>query len=117
MTNKKFKKKYDSKNPVVRFVHKNTGFIVMGISVVIIFYAWALFTEDQEFFSLWSCNKLYGYMVTESNYGYPDHVDLEEELHLLLHEIYANECGTDDFQKDLTDEEWQKELNDLMLEH
>ena len=48
---KNYKKKYASKNPVVKFVHKNTGFIVMGISVIIIFYAWTLYNEDQEFFS------------------------------------------------------------------
>ena len=106
---KNYKKKYDSKNPVVKFVHKNTGFIVMGISVVIIFYAWTLYTEDQEFFSSWSCSKLYGYMVTESNYGYPDHDDLTEAQHLKLHEIYANECTTD--------EEWQQELDDMKMKH
>ena len=106
---KNYKKKYDSKNPVVKFVHKNTGFIVMGISVVIIFYAWTLYTEDQEFYSSWSCSKLYGYMVTESNYGYPDHDDLTEAQHLKLHEIYANECTTD--------EEWQQELDDMKMKH
>ena len=106
---KNYNKKYDGKNPIVKFVHKNTGFIVMGISVVIIFYAWSLYNEDQEFFSSWSCSKLYGYMLTESNYGYPDHKDLSEAQHLKLHEIYANECTTD--------EEWQQELDDMKMKH
>jgi len=117
LTNKKFKKKYDSKNPIVKFVHKNTGFIVMGISVVIIFYAWTLYNEDQEFFSSWSCNKIYGYMVTESNYGYPDHDDLPDVLHLKLHNIYANECSTDKYKENLTDEQWEAELVNMKLKH
>jgi hypothetical protein len=106
---KNYKEKYSGLNPVSKFVHKNTGFIVMGISVLVIFYAWTLYTDDQEFFSSWSCSKLYGYMITESNYGYPDHKDLTEELHLKLHTIYANECTTD--------EEWQQELDNMKLEH
>jgi len=117
LTNKKFKKKHSSLNPVMKFIHKNTGFIVMGISVVIIFYAWTLYTENQEFFSSWSCNKIYGYMVTESNYGYPDHDVLSDDLHLKLHEIYANECTTDKYKEDLTDEEWEEELVDMKLKH
>ena len=114
---KNYKKKYASKNPVVKFVHKNTGFIVMGISVVIIFYAWTLYNEDQEFFSSWSCNKIYGYMVTESNYGYPDHKDLSEAQHLKLHEIYANECSSGKYKESLTDEQWEEELVDMKLKH
>ena len=106
---KNYKEKYRGLNPVSKFVHKNTGFIVMGISVLVIFYAWTLYTDDQEFFSSWSCSKIYGYMLTESNYGYPDHKDLTEELHLKLHTIYANECTTD--------EEWQQELDNMKLEH
>jgi len=114
---KSYKKKYGSLNPVSKFVHKNTGFIVMGISVIIIFYAWTLYNEDQEFFSSWSCNKIYGYMLTESNYGYPDHKDLSEAQHLVLHTIYANECTTDKYKENLTDEEWEEELVDMKLEH
>ena len=117
MTNKKYKEKHGSLNPVMKFVHKNTGFIVMGISLVIIFYAWGIYTEDQEFFSSWSCQKIFGYMITESNYGYPDHVDLTEAQHLKLHTMYANDCSSDKYNEDLTDEEWEEELVDMKMEH
>ena len=56
-------------------------------------------------------------MVTESNYGYPDHDDLSDDIHLKLHEIYANECTTDKFKDNLTDEEWQQELDNMKMKH
>ena len=56
-------------------------------------------------------------MLTESNYGYPDHKDLSEAQHLALHTIYANECTTDKYKENLTDEEWEEELVDMKLEH
>ena len=117
MTKKKYNGKYDRLPTWKRLLHQNAGFIVMGISVVIIFYAWTLYDEDQEFYSAWSCSKLYGYMVTESNYGYPDHDDLSDDIHLKLHEIYANECTTDKFKDNLTDEEWQQELDNMKMKH
>jgi hypothetical protein len=56
-------------------------------------------------------------MVTESNYGYPDHDDLSDDIHLKLHEIHANECSTDKYKENLTDEQWEAELIDMKLKH
>ena len=81
----------------------------MSIIGVIILTAWTINEQEMEFFHSWNCEKILYYMMSVENYGYPDHDDLTEAQHLKLHEIYANECTTD--------EEWQQELDDMKMKH
>ena len=124
MTDKKFNKRYDKLSPTKQFLHKNAGFICMGIFIVLVFTAWTMYTGDREFFDSWACGKILYYMLNDENYGYPDHDDLSDELHIKLHQLYANDCSNDQFtppptldmeryESDLSDDEWEKELEKI----
>ena len=63
----------------------------------LVFTAWTMYTGDREFFDSWACGKILYYMLSEENYGYPDHDDLSEELHIKLHQLYADDCSSDQF--------------------
>ena len=93
MANKKYNGKYENMSPFKRFLHKNTGFLVMGGSVIIITTLWFTTTEEQEFFMSWNCDKLNFYINDQTIFGYTDHNDLSEELHLKLHLIYNSDCS------------------------
>lgn len=69
----------------------------MGIFILLVFTAWTMYTGDREFFDSWACGKILYYMLSEENYGYPDHDDLSEELHIKLHQLYADDCSSDQF--------------------
>ena len=97
MTNKKYNKRYENLPPWKRFLHKNTGFLVMGAVVTIIAIAWILVEAESEFFHSWNCEKIGYYMMSVENYGYPNHDDLTEEQHLKLHELYASDCSDQKF--------------------
>ena len=98
MTDKKYNGKYEKLPAWKRFLHKNTGFIVMGIIGAIILTAWTINEQEMEFFHSWNCEKILYYMMSVENYGYPDHNDLSQEQHLKLHQLYADDCSNDKFQ-------------------
>ena len=97
MTNKKYNKRYENLPPWKQFLHKNTGFLVMGTVVTIIAIGWTLVEAESEFFHSWNCEKLAYYMVSNQGYGYPDHDELTEEQHIKLHKLYANDCSDQKF--------------------
>ena len=69
MTDKKYNKRYDKLSPTKQFLHKNTGFIVMGIFILLVFTAWTMYTGEKEFFDSWACGKILYYMLNDENYG------------------------------------------------
>jgi hypothetical protein len=97
LTDKKRKGKYGNLSPFSRFLHKNTGFIVMGTIVTIVLIGWTIYDGELEFFDSWNCEKILYYTLSQENYGYPDHDDLTEKQHLKLHKLYANDCSNDSF--------------------
>lgn len=91
--------KYGNKSPLMKFVHKNTGFLVcFGILAVAVPW-WFYEVNSQEFFESWSCSNIQSYLLTYDQEIYPndfpDHNHLSEKQHERLHEIIL-EC---DFQK------------------
>ena len=97
MTDKKYNKRYENLPAWKRFLHKNTGFLVMGTAIAIIAIVWTTIEAESEFFHSWNCEKLAYYMVSNQGYGYPDHDELTEEQHNKLHKLYANECSNQKF--------------------
>ena len=90
------KEKYGNKSPIMKFLHKNTGFLVcFGILAVAV--PWYFYeTNSQEFFENWSCGTIQSYLLVydQETYkrDYPDHDHLTEEQHVRLHEI-IDECN------------------------
>ena len=87
--------KYGNKTPFMKFVHKNTGYIICGIVLAIAVPLYLNETNSQEFFEKWSCQDLQIYILIydEDVYkkDYPDHKHLTEKQHIRLHEIIS-EC-------------------------
>ena len=92
------KEKYGNKSPLMKFVHKNTGFLVCFAILAVAVPWWFYETNSQEFFEGWSCPQIQIYLLTYDqdvyDRGFPDHGHLTEEQHDRLHEIIL-EC---DFQ-------------------
>ena len=90
------KEKYGNKSPFMKFLHKNTGFLVcFGIlAVVVPIYFYEI--NSQEFFENWSCGNIQSYLLTYDQdlykQDFPDHKHLTEEQHVRLHEI-VDECN------------------------
>ena len=88
--------KYGNKNPLMKFVHKNTGYIICGIILVIAIPLYLNETNSQEFFEKWTCSSLQSYLLTYDQDIYkrdfPDHEHLSEQQHIRLHEVVA-ECN------------------------
>ncbi len=77
----------------MRFVHKYTGFIVMGVFLAIVIPAWIWYDDSLEFFERWGCEQINGDLLLGTTWGdNPAHDDLTDEQHIKLHEIYQ-ECN------------------------
>ena len=101
MKEKKIGEKYANKSPLMRFLHKNTGFLVcFGILAVAVPW-WFYEVNNQEFFENWSCSQIQIYLLTYNqdvhDRGFPDHEHLTDEQHVLLHEIVL-ECDFQTFE-------------------
>jgi len=97
LTDRKYNGRYDKLPSWKRFLHKNTGFIVMGTVLTIVLVGWTIYDGELEFFHSWNCEKILYYMMSVESYGYPDHNDLTPEQHIKLHQLYADDCGADKF--------------------
>lgn len=88
--------KYGNKTPLMKFLHKNTGFIVCGIILAIAVPLYLYEVNSHEFFESWSCGMMQAYLLTYDqeirDRGYPDHDNLSEKQHIRLHEI-IQECN------------------------
>lgn len=86
--------KYGNKSPVMRFVHKYTGYIVASIILAIAVPLYLDYTAHEEFFSRWTCPMMENYQMGNATAGeFPMHNDLTEEQHLKFHQIYDRECN------------------------
>lgn len=85
--------KYGNKSPVMKFVHKNTGYIIAGIALAIIIPVFMSVQEEQAFFEKWSCEKISQYFLSgESFVGFPSYNELEDDQRERFDQI-INECG------------------------
>ena len=85
--------KYGTKSPVMKFVHKNTGYIIAGIALAIITPLYLSIQEEQEFFEKWSCEKINQYYLSGDAFiGFPSYSELDEKQAQRFDQI-INECG------------------------
>ena len=79
----------------MKFVHKNTGYIVAAGFIICVVTVWLSLTGEQEFFEKWSCGNLEWYALSYNQkfhkQDFPDHDNLTEEQHRKFHEVIA-EC-------------------------
>lgn len=59
--------KYSNKTPRMKFLHKNTGYIIFGIVMTLIIVGWFYYTSSQVFFEGWACSAIQGMDFTELN--------------------------------------------------
>lgn len=85
--------KYGNKSSLMKFVHKNTGYIVAAGFTIVVITAWLSVSNEQEFFEKWTCPQIQNYLLIYNqdihNEDFPDHEHLSEEQHAKLHEIIA----------------------------
>jgi hypothetical protein len=87
--------KYSTKSPLMQILHKYTGFIVMGIILVIAVPLYFDYEENKEFFHSFSCQKTFEYM-TGTTFGFTPHDELKQSQHIELHKIYQG-CTSEKF--------------------
>lgn len=79
----------------MKFIHKNTGYIICGVILAVAVPLYFNETNNQEFFEKWSCSNIQSYLLTYNqdlyNNDFPDHDHLTEKQHARLHEI-VSEC-------------------------
>ena len=77
----------------MKFVHKNTGYILAGVALAIIIPLFMSVQEEQAFFEKWSCEKISQYFLSgESFVGFPSYNELEDDQRERFDQI-INECG------------------------
>lgn len=93
--------KYGNKSPFMKFVHKNTGYIIVGIILAIVVPIFYSTMESQEFFEKWTCPQIQNYLLIYNQEihreKFPDHEHLSEEQHVKLHEI-VTQCDFKTFE-------------------
>ena len=84
--------KYGNKTPVVKFLHQNTGYIIVGIALLVIILVF-LSQGVSPFFDKWSCEKINQYYLSgEAFVGFPSYNELDEKQSQRFQQI-INECG------------------------
>jgi hypothetical protein len=87
------KDKYKDKSAPMRIFHTYTGYIVLVTVLLLIAIAFQLHSDTLYFFESWSCEQMRDYLLNDIQYSTGDkkHIDLTNDEHLRLHQIYA-EC-------------------------
>lgn len=85
--------KYANKTPVMRFVHKNTGFIICGVILAFAVPMLMMEYESYEFFERWTCPVLWTYVLSDNTVPsqYPKVSELTPEQKGKL-DIVMTEC-------------------------
>ena len=84
--------KYQNKTPVMKFIHKNTGFIICGVILAI---AIPLFYAEQgklEFFEKWTCEQIRTYYLLDGGGRFPKVSELNTDQTIKFNNIMF-ECG------------------------
>ena len=85
--------KYGNKSPLMRFVHKNTGYIIAGVALAIIIPLFLSVQEEQFFFEKWSCAKINQYFLSGDAFvGFPSYNEMTDGERKRFDQI-NNECG------------------------
>ena len=83
--------KYSNKSPVMKILHKYTGFIICGIILAVVVPMYINETSNFEFFERWTCPQLQIYLLLENDSRYPSHDELTPQQHEKLHQVLS-EC-------------------------
>lgn len=85
--------KYGNKSPLMRFVHQNTGYIIVGIILAVAIPLYLEYDQKADFFERWTCPMMYNYQIGNATAGnFPMHDKMTEEQHIKFHLIYDSEC-------------------------
>lgn len=85
--------KYGNKSPFMRFVHKNTGYIVVGIILAIAIPLYLDYNENATFYQKWSCPMMELYKAGNATAGdNPSYANLPEDAKSNFDKILRDEC-------------------------
>ena len=71
--------KYGNKSPLMKILHKYTGFIVVGVILAIAIPLFLQYESEQFFFEKWSCSMINQYRVGVIAPDRPPYTDLTEK--------------------------------------
>lgn len=85
--------KYQNKSPFMKFVHKNTGYIIAGVALAIIIPLFLSVQNEPYFFEQWSCQKISQYYLSGDAFvGFPSYNEMTDDQRNRFDQI-INECG------------------------
>lgn len=87
------KEKYGNKSPVMRFVHKYTGYIIASIILAIAIPIYLDYDSNTTFYQRWTCPMMAEYMAGNATAGdNPVYKELTPEKKFLFDKVWSNEC-------------------------
>lgn len=92
MRDKKANGKYANKTPVMRFIHKNTGWIIMFCGLASLAGFWMYSQTESDFYHSWTCAMLRNYEAGGASFKGIMYDELSEEQKLEYSEFTNTEC-------------------------
>ena len=85
--------KYGNKSSLMKFVHRNTGYIIVGIILSIAIPIYLDWNSNIDFFEKWSCPMMSNYYVGNATAGdNPPYKNLDHIQKEKFDYIMVNEC-------------------------
>ena len=85
--------KYGNKSPLMQFVHKNTGYIIVGVFLVIAVPLYLIYDDSVAFYERWTCPMMDSFhreLATHDGMKYSQMSSEEKEK---FNEIFESECN------------------------
>lgn len=92
MKDKKANGKYANKSPLMRFVHKYTGWLVLTAGLLVLAMWWNYIQVEQDFYETWTCEMLHQYLVGAATYKGVMFADLPDETKQEYLKLLNAEC-------------------------
>ena len=89
--------KYKNKPPVHRFLHKYTGYIIMGAGLLVLALYLNEMQVEPDFYHQWTCPMLFNYERGGATFKGVMYDDLSEDEQQRYSEFLKSECLNFDF--------------------
>lgn len=84
--------KYGNKSPLMKFVHKNTGYIIVGGILAVAIPVYLDYDQKADFFERWTCDMMETFEKGMATNNGLTHDNMNEQEHARFHKILDNEC-------------------------
>ena len=90
---KKPQGKYANMSPAKRFVHKNTGWIILGVALLCLAVWWNYNQIEQDFYYSWTCAMLFNYQMGGATFKGVKYDALSIDEQQKYDEFVSRECA------------------------